>query len=134
MRGAAPLSGTMGAGFFGALDSELPYKVIEQLARCFYPASLERFNNEEDHSTFAPWQAEQARCWQKKSRTFPTENVLTSKHSFFQVGCVLRGAPFFVFQPRGTNQAILALRRIRTISNPPTPFPVRLPKKSSRRK
>ena len=73
-----------------------PDEVIERLARCLYPAILESFNNEEDQKAFAAWQAEQARCLAKENQDFPTGNALTSIHSFFQFGCVLRGAPFLL--------------------------------------
>ena len=48
-----------------------PDKVIEQLARCFYPAILESSNNEEDQKAFAAWQAEQARCSAKEKQDVP---------------------------------------------------------------
>ena len=43
----------------------------ERLARCFYPAILESFNNEEDQKAFAAWQAEQARCSAKEKQDVP---------------------------------------------------------------
>ena len=61
----------MGAGFFRIWDSELSYKVIEQLALCFYPAILDSFKNEEDQKAFAAWQAEQARCLAKENQDVP---------------------------------------------------------------
>ena len=48
-----------------------PDEVIERLARCFYPAILESFNNEEDQKAFAVWQAEQARCSAKEKQDVP---------------------------------------------------------------
>ena len=48
-----------------------PDEVIERLARCFYPAILESFNNEEDQKAFAAWQAEQARCSAKEKQDVP---------------------------------------------------------------
>ena len=48
-----------------------PDEVIEQLARCFYPAILESFNNEEDQKAFAAWRAEQARCSAKEKQDVP---------------------------------------------------------------
>ena len=48
-----------------------PDEVIERLARCFYPAILESFNNEEDQKAFAAWQAEQARCPAKENQDVP---------------------------------------------------------------
>ena len=42
---------------------------------------------------------------QKKSRTFPLGNALPYIDSFFQVGCVLRGAPFLFPGQDGINQA-----------------------------
>ena len=48
-----------------------PDEVIERLARCFYPAILESFNNEEDQKAFAAWQAEQARCLAKENQDVP---------------------------------------------------------------
>ena len=48
-----------------------PDGVIERLARCFYPAILESFNNEEDQKAFAAWQAEQARCLAKENQDVP---------------------------------------------------------------
>ncbi|WP_204246552.1 hypothetical protein [Faecalibacterium sp. An122] len=43
----------------------------ELLARCFYPAILESFNNEEDQKAFAAWQAEQAHCSAKEKQDVP---------------------------------------------------------------
>ena len=48
-----------------------PDEVIERLARCFYPAILESFNNEEDQKAFAAWQAEQAHCLAKENQDVP---------------------------------------------------------------
>ena len=48
-----------------------PDEVIERLARCFYPAILESFSNEEDQKAFAAWQAEQARCSAKEKQDVP---------------------------------------------------------------
>ena len=48
-----------------------PDEVIERLARCFYPAILESFSNEEDQRAFAAWQAEQARCSAKEKQDVP---------------------------------------------------------------
>ena len=48
-----------------------PDEVIERLARCFYPAILESFNNEEDQKAFAAWQAEQTRCLAKENQDVP---------------------------------------------------------------
>ena len=48
-----------------------PDEVIERLARCFYPAILESFSNEEDQRAFAIWQAEQARCSAKEKQDVP---------------------------------------------------------------
>ena len=52
-------------------NSCYPDNVIERLARCFYPAILESFNNEEDQKAFAAWQAEQARCSAKEKQDVP---------------------------------------------------------------
>ena len=48
-----------------------PDEVIERLARCFYPAILESFSNEEYQRAFAAWQAEQARCSAKEKQDVP---------------------------------------------------------------
>ena len=48
-----------------------PDEVIERLARCFYPAILECFNNEEGQQAFAAWQAEQARATAKEKQDVP---------------------------------------------------------------
>ena len=53
-------------------NSCYPDNVIERLARCFYPAILESFNNEEDQRAFAAWQAEQARCSAKEKQDVPS--------------------------------------------------------------
>ena len=94
-----------------------PDGVIERLARCFYPASRKRLARavypvkKESRRRYAaaagsagkchrkPGCAKQSRLClgQKKSRTFPTGNALPSIHSFFQVGCVLRGRTLFIF-------------------------------------
>ncbi len=52
-------------------NSCYPDEVIERLARCFYPAILESFSNEEDQKAFAVWQAEQARCSAKEKQDVP---------------------------------------------------------------
>lgn len=52
-------------------NSCYPDEVIERLARCFYPAILESFSNEEDQRAFAAWQAEQARCSAKEKQDVP---------------------------------------------------------------
>ena len=50
-----------------------PDEVIKRLARCFYPAILESFNNEEDQKAFAAWQAEQARYSAIEKQDVPDE-------------------------------------------------------------
>ena len=76
-----------------------PDGVIERLARCFYPAILESFNNEEDQKAFAAWQAEQARCLAKENQDVPDGERPDIHTQLFQVGCVLRGAPvLFAFE------------------------------------
>ena len=52
-------------------NSCYPDEVIERLARCFYPAILESFSNEEYQRAFAAWQAEQARCSAKEKQDVP---------------------------------------------------------------
>ena len=86
-----------------------PDEVIERLALCFYPAILESFSNEEDQKAFAAWQAEQARCSAKEKQDVPDGKRPAIHRRFFQVGCVLRGAPFFFYSQDGTNQAKRAL-------------------------
>mgnify|MGYP001624613826 CR=1 FL=1 len=52
-------------------NSCYPDEVIERLARCFYPAILESFSNEEDQKAFAAWQEEQVRCSAKEKQDVP---------------------------------------------------------------
>ena len=73
-----------------------PDEVIERLARCFYPAILECFNSEEGQRSFAAWQEEQARLTGKEKQDAPAGERPAIHRQIFQVGCVLRGAPFLL--------------------------------------
>ena len=71
-----------------------PDEVIEQLARCFYPAILESFNNEEDQKAFAAWQAEQARCSAKENQDVPNgERPDIHTQLFFKLGASFGAHP-----------------------------------------
>ena len=74
-----------------------PDEVIEQLARCFYPAILESFNNEEDQKAFAAWQAEQARCPAKENQDVPDgERPAIHNTAFFKLGASFGTHPFLL--------------------------------------
>ena len=52
--------------------SPYPDKVIDRLARAFYPAILAYWNSEEGQREFAAWQAEQAHIATKEKQEVPT--------------------------------------------------------------
>lgn len=74
-----------------------PDEVIERLARCFYPAILESFNNEEDQKAFAAWQAEQARCSAKEKQDVPTGERPAIHRQLFSSWVRPSGRTLFVF-------------------------------------
>lgn len=74
-----------------------PDGVIERLARCFYPAILESFNNEEDQKAFAAWQAEQARCLAKENQDVPDGERPAIHTQLFSSWVRPSGAPPFYF-------------------------------------
>ena len=55
--------------------SPYPDKVIDRLARAFYPAILAYWNSEEGQREFAAWQAEQAHIATKEKQEVPTSRV-----------------------------------------------------------
>ena len=52
--------------------SPYPDKVIDRLARAFYPAILACWNSEEGQREFAAWQAEQAHIATKEKQEVPS--------------------------------------------------------------
>ena len=73
-----------------------PDKVIERLARCFYPAILESFNNEEDQKAFAAWRAKQARCPAKENQDVPDGERPAIHTQLFSSWVRPWGAPFLL--------------------------------------
>ena len=78
-------------------NSCYPDEVIERLARCFYPAILESFNNEEDQRAFAAWQAEQARCSAKEKQDVPVGERPAIHRQLFSSWVRPSGRTLFVF-------------------------------------
>ena len=92
-------------------NSCYPDEVIERLARCFYPAILESFNNEEDQRAFAAWQAEQARCSAKEKQDVPVGERPAIRRQLFSSWVCPSGRTLFCF--------IVKMERIR-----PTEFSI----------
>ena len=77
-------------------NSCYPDEVIERLARCFYPAILESFSNEEDQKAFAVWQEEQARCSAKEKQDVPVGERPVIHRQLFSSWVRPSGRTFFV--------------------------------------
>ena len=60
--------------------SPYPDKVIDRLARAFYPAILACWNSEEGQREFAAWQAEQAHLAGKEKQEVPAAGELPVVH------------------------------------------------------
>ena len=77
--------------------SPYPDKVIDRLARAFYPAILACWNSEEGQREFAAWQAEQAHISGKEKQEVPTGElpVLLIVCGFLQ-GASFGAHPVFV--------------------------------------